>query len=185
MRSIAPVSRLALRRSHWRRSTHCMSCQSPSNHSWSPRTATSSRGRRRMGSLLSLARRTELAPRLDHTPPPAPRQLDLVLDDVRLQGMTPVERQAALRSLANLLLGVATARRSSLCASRRRSKCNRTLRVSGASTSWSMSRGGAASAMSRSSTTISADLRVPWSPAGFRPVGCGSVRQPGRRGALP
>ncbi len=63
-----------------------------------------------MGSLLPLARRTELVPRLD-TSPPAPRQLDLVLDDVRLRGMTPVERQAALMSLAHLLLeasGVAT-----------------------------------------------------------------------------
>jgi hypothetical protein len=64
-----------------------------------------------MGSLVPLARRTELASRLEHTPPTAPRQLDLVLDDVRLRGMTPVERQAALRSLAHLLLeasGVAT-----------------------------------------------------------------------------
>jgi hypothetical protein len=43
--------------------------------------------------------------------PTAPRQLDLVLDDVRLRGMTPAERQAALRSLAHLLLeasGIAT-----------------------------------------------------------------------------
>ena len=56
-----------------------------------------------MGSLLPLARRTELVPRLDR-PPTAPRQLDLVLDDVRLRGMTPAERQAALMSLAHLLL---------------------------------------------------------------------------------
>ena len=33
----------------------------------------------------------------------APRQLDLVLDDMRIQGMTPVERQAVLRSLALLM----------------------------------------------------------------------------------
>ena len=39
-----------------------------------------------MGPLLSLARRTELVPRLKHTPPTAPRQLDLVFDDVRLRG---------------------------------------------------------------------------------------------------
>ena len=56
-----------------------------------------------MGPLLPLARRTELVPRLDR-PPTAPRQLDLVLDDVRLRGMTPAARQAALRSLAYLLL---------------------------------------------------------------------------------
>ncbi len=64
-----------------------------------------------MGSPLPLARKTELAPRLHHTPPTSPRQLDLVLDDVRLRGMTPPERQAALRSLAYLLLeasGIAT-----------------------------------------------------------------------------
>ena len=41
----------------------------------------------------------------------APRQLDLVLDDVRFRGMTPAERQAVLRALARLLLeagGIAT-----------------------------------------------------------------------------
>ena len=46
-----------------------------------------------------------------HTPPTAPRQLDLVLDDVRLRGMTPAERQAVLEALAHLLLeasGIAT-----------------------------------------------------------------------------
>jgi hypothetical protein len=57
-----------------------------------------------MGWLLPLARRIELTPRLARTPPTAPRQLDLVLDDVRLRGMTPAERQTALRSLAHLLL---------------------------------------------------------------------------------
>jgi hypothetical protein len=31
-------------------------------------------------------------------------QLDLVLDDVRLRGMTAAERQAALRAIARLLL---------------------------------------------------------------------------------
>ena len=59
-----------------------------------------------MGSLVPLTRRTQLAPRSKHLPPhpTAPRQLDLVLDDVRLRGMTPAERQAVLRSLARLLL---------------------------------------------------------------------------------
>jgi len=64
-----------------------------------------------MGSLVPLARRTQLVLRPECTPPTAPRQLDLVLDDVRLRGMTPAERQAVLRSLARLLLeasGVAT-----------------------------------------------------------------------------
>ena len=64
-----------------------------------------------MGSQLPVARTRELTPRLRHTLPTAPRQLDLVLDDVRLLGMTPAERQAALRSLAHVLLeasGIAT-----------------------------------------------------------------------------
>jgi hypothetical protein len=64
-----------------------------------------------MGSQLTVARRTELAPRLEHSPPTSARQLDLVLDDARLRNMTPPERQAALRSLAHLLLeasGIAT-----------------------------------------------------------------------------
>ena len=34
----------------------------------------------------------------------APRQPDLVLDDVRLRAMTPAERQAVLRATAQLLL---------------------------------------------------------------------------------
>ena len=41
----------------------------------------------------------------------APRQLDLVLDDVRLRSMTAAERQVVLRSLARLMLeanGIAT-----------------------------------------------------------------------------
>lgn len=56
-----------------------------------------------MGSQLPLARRTELA-RKKPPPPTSLRQLDLVLDDARLRGTTPAERQAALRSLAHLLL---------------------------------------------------------------------------------
>jgi len=58
---------------------------------------------------LPLARRTELARR--HTALRAPRQLDLVLDDVRFQAMTSAERRAVLRAMARLLLeagGVAT-----------------------------------------------------------------------------
>jgi hypothetical protein len=41
----------------------------------------------------------------------APRQLDLVLDDVRFRAMTPTERRAVLGAMARLLLeagGVAT-----------------------------------------------------------------------------
>jgi hypothetical protein len=57
-----------------------------------------------MGSLVPLTRRTQLAPRSEHLPLTAPRQLDLVLDDVRLRGMTAAERQAALGSLARLLV---------------------------------------------------------------------------------
>ncbi len=62
-----------------------------------------------MKAQLPFARRTELARR--HTALTAPRQLDLVLDDVRLRAMTPAERQAVLRAMARLLLeagGVAT-----------------------------------------------------------------------------
>lgn len=58
---------------------------------------------------LPLARRTELAS--SHIALRAPRQLDLVLDDVRFRAMTPAERQAVLRAIARLLLeatGVAT-----------------------------------------------------------------------------
>ena len=57
-----------------------------------------------MGSLVPLARATELVPRPRSALPTAPRQLDLVLDDVRLQGMTAAQRQAALKALAQLLL---------------------------------------------------------------------------------
>lgn len=64
-----------------------------------------------MGSLIPLTRSTQLALRRPHPLATAPRQLDLVLDDARLRGMTSTERQAALQSLAHLLLeaaGVAT-----------------------------------------------------------------------------
>jgi len=57
-----------------------------------------------MASQLPLARKTEPAPTPEPPLPISPRQLDLVLDDVRIQGMTPAERQATLRSLAHLLL---------------------------------------------------------------------------------
>jgi hypothetical protein len=62
-----------------------------------------------MEAQLPLARRTELARR--HTPSTAPRQLDLILDDVRFRAMTRAERQVVLRAIARLLLeagGVAT-----------------------------------------------------------------------------
>jgi hypothetical protein len=58
---------------------------------------------------LPLARRTELGCR--HIALRAPRQLDLVLDDVRFRAMTPAERRAMLSAMARLLLeagGVAT-----------------------------------------------------------------------------
>ena len=45
-----------------------------------------------MGSLIPLARRTELAPSQQGPLATAPHQLDLVLDDVRLRGMTQGER---------------------------------------------------------------------------------------------
>jgi hypothetical protein len=57
-----------------------------------------------MVAQLRLARRTELARRLAYKLPVTSRQLDLILDDTRLRGMTLVERQAVLRALAGLLL---------------------------------------------------------------------------------
>ena len=57
-----------------------------------------------MVAQLRFARRTELARGLKNSLPAAPRQLDLVLDDVRFRAMTPAERQAVLRALARLLL---------------------------------------------------------------------------------
>ena len=56
-----------------------------------------------MEARLPLARRTEFACR--HTALTAPRQLDLLLDDVRFRGLTPAERRAVLRAMAQLLLG--------------------------------------------------------------------------------
>jgi hypothetical protein len=53
-----------------------------------------------MVAQLRLARRTELARRLEHHLPTAPRQLDLILDDTRVRGMTLVERQAVLSARA-------------------------------------------------------------------------------------
>ena len=112
MRSIAPVSRSAHRRSRWRRfaTLHelLVACES---------RLVSADGnivtQEAQDGIAATARTKDGAcsESCDHTPPPAPRQLDLVLDDVRLRGMTPAERQAALRSLAHLLLeasGVAT-----------------------------------------------------------------------------
>ena len=64
-----------------------------------------------MGTLVTITRRTDLAPTSERAAPKAPRQLDLVLDDTRLRRMTPLERQAVLRSLARLMLeanGIAT-----------------------------------------------------------------------------
>jgi hypothetical protein len=57
-----------------------------------------------MGSLVPLARASELVrtPRAAHPRPP--RQLDLVLDGVRLQSMTAAQRQAILKAVAQLLL---------------------------------------------------------------------------------
>jgi hypothetical protein len=45
-------------------------------------------------------------------PAPAPRQLSMALDSVKLRGMSPLERSAALELLARLLMeagGVAAA----------------------------------------------------------------------------
>lgn len=57
-----------------------------------------------MGSSVALARATQLVPRPPSRPLTATRQLDLVLDNVVLQGMTAAQREAALKSLAQLLL---------------------------------------------------------------------------------
>ena len=64
-----------------------------------------------MGSLIPFTRGREPAPRRPLPLTTAARQLDLVLDDPRTKGMKSAERQAAVRSLAQLLLeaaGVAT-----------------------------------------------------------------------------
>ncbi|MGO8954539.1 MAG: hypothetical protein ACLPWS_05630 [Rhodomicrobium sp.] len=57
-----------------------------------------------MGSLVPLARALQLVPRQRPALPAPPRQLDLVLDDVRLQSMTASQRQAVLKAVALLLL---------------------------------------------------------------------------------
>jgi hypothetical protein len=57
-----------------------------------------------MGSLLPLARASELVPRPRTALPAPPRQLDLVLDGVRLQSMTAAQRQAVVEALIQLLL---------------------------------------------------------------------------------
>jgi hypothetical protein len=66
--------------------------------------ATMSRRRLTMEPLVPLAQRTNLIPRPKAKPLRAPRQLDFVLDDARLHGMTVKARQAALGLLARLLL---------------------------------------------------------------------------------
>ena len=50
------------------------------------------------GSAVTARTKDGACLRLKHTPLTAPRQLDLVLDDVRLRAMTPTERQAVLRA---------------------------------------------------------------------------------------
>jgi len=57
-----------------------------------------------MGSSVALARATQLVSKPPSRLLTAPRQLDLVLDDIVLQGMTAAQRQAALESLAQLVL---------------------------------------------------------------------------------
>jgi hypothetical protein len=57
-----------------------------------------------MGALVPFTRASDLAPRQRSALPTHPRQLDLVLDDVRLRGMTTVQHKAALKTLAQLLL---------------------------------------------------------------------------------
>ena len=64
-----------------------------------------------MDQLVQIAIGAALAPTPQQTAPIAPRQLDFALDDARVRRMTIAERQAALRSLAHLLLeagGMAT-----------------------------------------------------------------------------
>ncbi len=56
-----------------------------------------------MGTLVTITQRKELAPMSEHMLLKAPRQLGLVLDDMRLRGMNPLERQVVLRSLARLM----------------------------------------------------------------------------------
>ena len=61
--------------------------------------------------IAGTADTTELAPRPHHGSRTSPLQLQLVLEDVRLRGMSVAERQAVLGTLARFLLeagGVAT-----------------------------------------------------------------------------
>ena len=62
-----------------------------------------------MEPLVPLTHRTWLAPSPDHGTRTGACQLDLALDDARLQGMTPAERQAVVMALARLLLEAAGA----------------------------------------------------------------------------
>lgn len=57
-----------------------------------------------MGSLIPLTGRTEPAYRRQAPLATTSRQLDLVLDDMRLRGMALDERSRALKLLAHLLL---------------------------------------------------------------------------------
>lgn len=59
-----------------------------------------------MGSLVPLARRTELVPKSEPRSLAPPRQIDLALDHARLKGMTPTERRTVITQLARLLLAV-------------------------------------------------------------------------------
>lgn len=57
-----------------------------------------------MRSLIPLETKTELVPSRRRPLAIAPHQLSLVLDDVKLFGMTQEEHRAALRALVHLLL---------------------------------------------------------------------------------
>jgi hypothetical protein len=57
-----------------------------------------------MGSLTPLARATQLVQTPRTVLPASSRQFALVLDDVRLQRMTAAQRQAVLKTVAQLLL---------------------------------------------------------------------------------
>ena len=57
-----------------------------------------------MGSQVARVRATGVVVRAKPALSIAPLQLDLVLDDVCLQGMTVAERRAALKALAQLFL---------------------------------------------------------------------------------
>ena len=57
-----------------------------------------------MGSSTPLARASQLVQTPRTVLPASPRQFALVLDDVRLQHMTAAQRQAVLKTMAQLLL---------------------------------------------------------------------------------